>query len=126
MKDLIPTDTQSTIQNTLDWCESIKDVGIFSDQDLQNADEITRRIKAKVKELDDARKFLVTPYNEKVKEINAVFKKPINLLEGLAYKFRNAMGMYHKEQQKIADEKQRKLEEQKRKEKEELRKNNWK
>lgn len=74
------------------------------------ADELAA-IKGKAKQLDEQRKELVQPLNETVKKINALFKRPLEILENAEGMIKRAMLGYNDKQRKIQAEAERKARE---------------
>jgi len=117
---LIPIASQEMIRRKLDWCKSIESVEVKTEQEYLNACELTKLIKAGIKELDEDRHILVDPIKAEAKEIDAAYKEPIDAMKNLENRIGRAIGSYHAELQRIAAEKQRAIEDQMQKDKADL------
>ncbi len=79
-----------------------------------------RTIKGRIKSLDSERDGLVRPLNETVAKINALFKRPIGLLQQAELAMKGAMLTYQQEEERKAAEARRAAEEAARKERERI------
>jgi transcriptional regulator of heat shock response len=105
--NLIPTDSQQLIVETLSFCKSIAEITINNAQEYVNASEFTKKVQDYLKKLDNDRKKLVKPYNDTVKDVNNAYKEPLDALKNIRIKLRDATKGYDKKIEDEAKEKQR-------------------
>jgi hypothetical protein len=105
--NLIPTDSQQLITETLSFCKSIAEITINNTQEYVNASEFTKKVQVYLKNLDNDRKKLVKPYNDTVKDVNNAYKEPLDALKNIRIKLRDATKGYDKKIEDEAKEKQR-------------------
>lgn len=77
----VPGKMEKRITEALEFCESLRQVSFETQEHYDKGVEICKQVKQFIKILDEDRKALVQPLNEKVTNINAVFKDPLAKLK---------------------------------------------
>ena len=84
--------TESAASNTtLQYAQTVT---INSDQEYRTAGELLLALKERIKHLDAKRKSFVQPLNKVVRELNALFKPPLDAYKGAEATLKRAMGAY--------------------------------
>lgn len=107
---LIPKDTQEKIEKALEFFHSLKEIKFSNDQEYSNGVELCKSVKVHIKTIDDDRKILVKPFNDKVSEINGECNGVIRKLQNAESVIKKGMGSYWQEKDRKRLEDQRKLE----------------
>lgn len=89
--------------------EATKFVAIKSEAEVALATEFLGVVKARVKRVEEIRKFFVNPLNEQVKRINTLFKGVSDPLTAIETKVKSAMSSYRWEEEKKAREEEERL-----------------
>lgn len=108
--ELIPVETKEKLEQALEFFHSLKEVKFENDEQYKKGLELVKSVKKYIKEIDDDRKSLVKPFNEKVSEINGECNGVINKLKNAENVIKNGMGKYFREEEIKRIEAQRKLE----------------
>lgn len=119
-KELLPVESRQLITDALYFCKNVAEITINTAQEYENAAELTKKVQNYTQNLDNDRKKLVNPFNNTVKEINKAYKTPLDALENIRQRLRNAVSDYSTRLEQERAEKQRIADEEVRKEKERL------
>lgn len=105
-KDLIPVQSKELVQDALDFCNSITDIMITTEDEYLNNCELVKKVTERTKKIDKERKAIVGPINLEVKEVNAYFKLALDPLGNLNSNLRKSLATYKrdKEQKRIDDQ----------------------
>lgn len=87
----VPAKIEKRIMEALEFCESLRQVSFETQEHYDNGVEICKQVKQFIKILDEDRKALVQPLNEKVSGINAVFKDPLAKLKNAEQVLKDGM-----------------------------------
>jgi len=82
---------------------------VLTDDDYARSADFLKLIKNKIKAIEDTRKGLVKPFNDGVKKINTLFKKPIDDITIIKTSLEEKMLLYAKDKAAKELEKQEKL-----------------
>lgn len=110
-------EAEDRAQSALDHARS---VNIATAEQYENGAHELQAIKAKWKEIDDARKELKRPIDEAAKRIQAFFGKPLDFLAQAESIIKGKLVAYQNEQDRLRREEQRKADEAARRERERL------
>ena len=102
--------------------ENVTDLVITSPEKETESGEILAIIKTKQKELEEARKKIVSPLNEAKAQVQALFKKPMDVLNDAERVIKKALIKYDDLKEQARKEEERKLREQAEKDAEKERK----
>ena len=105
--ELNPVETQKTLDEALEFFNSLKEVKFTNDEEYENGVQLCKEVKGYIKLIEDDRKKLVKPLNDKVKGINSPCKDVTGKLENAERVLKNGMAKYfrEKEQKRIAEQK---------------------
>jgi len=103
-----------------DWADKIGKHEIKSKPAYDQATDVLKQIKGKMKELESKRTEIVKPINDSVKNINNMFKIPMDKLKAVESAIKLLVGKYIQAEEQKRIEAQRKAEEETRKERERI------
>lgn len=106
-KDLIPIQSKELVQEAREFCSSITEIVITTEDEYVNNCEVTKRVTAYSNGIEKSRKALLAPFEQKKKEINTYFKEAQNPLKNLRDKLRISLSNYTTEQERKKVEAQR-------------------
>lgn len=109
-KDLIPVQSKELVQNALDFCSSVTEIAITTEDEYLSNCELTKKVAGYSKKVEQQRKAIVGPLNAEVKRINAYFYSARDPLKNLDEKLRKSLVDYTKAQKQKRLEAQRKAE----------------
>ncbi len=129
--DLIPVGAKDMIKGAVEYCESVRELKISTDDENENAAMVLAELKKHVKDLDSTKKEITDPWKSKSKIVDGEFKVPTDAVKNVIAVISKEMGRFQTEKlrkeraeqarlQAIADEKRRKAEEAARKEQEKI------
>jgi hypothetical protein len=107
---IIPVENQERIKKALEFCESLTQIKINSQEQYDNAVAICKQIIAGLNSLENDRKALTGPLDKKMKSINAEYKIVTSKFGNAERVIRNGMETFFQEKERIRLEEQRKLE----------------
>lgn len=107
---IIPLENFNRIKSALEFCDSLTEIKINTQEQYDNAVNICKQIKASSNSLESDRKELVKPFNDKVKSINDEYRNVTLKLDNAERVLKNGMAAFYREQERIRIEEQRKLE----------------
>jgi hypothetical protein len=107
---LIPVTMQNKIKDALEFFNSLKNLSIKNATQYDNAVNLCKDVKVKIKELENDRKDLVAPYKDKASAIDKEYKAVRDKLENAEKVIKNGMEAFYQEQERKRIEEQRKLE----------------
>ena len=119
---LIPLEVLQKVNEALNFCESVKDITIKTNDQYVQANDLFRQLGGHIKAIESERVKTKDPYLQKGREIDSWFKDPQSALVALKSKLELAIRLYQKEledrrrqeQERLnreAEEKRRKAEE---------------
>lgn len=110
LSSLIKKESQDKMQAALTLLDSIKEVEIKTQDQYDNAINIQKDLKKAYKGLEDDRKAIVKPINDKVSQVNAKFKEVTMKLTKGGNTISAATNKWDQEQRRLADLEQKKRE----------------
>jgi len=85
---------QDSLQESVKFYDIIKDHEIADEQEYQEATDLLKATKGKIKLLDQERTLTVKPLNEQVREINSWYKKPLDKLKTIESSLKKMLSRY--------------------------------
>lgn len=83
-----------SLQESARFYDIIKDHKIADEKEYEEATELLKVTKGKIKLLDQERTLAVKPMNDQVREINNWFKKPLDKLKSIETSLKTMLGEY--------------------------------
>ncbi|MBA7470152.1 hypothetical protein ES707_05430 [subsurface metagenome] len=107
-KELIPIQSKELVKEALDFCQSIAEIVIMTEDEYVNNCEVTKKVTNYSKDIDKKRKELLEPLKKQKAIINDYFNGVLNPIENLREKLRNSLTDYtEKQKQKRLEVKRR-------------------
>lgn len=116
----VPMPTPAAEQRAQAALDAAQSLVIATPEQYETGAEQLKAIKAKAREIDEARKSLKRPIDEAAARIQAFFKPPLEFLSQAEGIVKSKLTAYQQEQERIRREEQRKAEDAARKERERL------
>ncbi len=113
---IIPITSREIVEQARQFCSSITDIVIETEEEYVNCCEVTKQATEYSKKIEAERKKIVKPLNDKVKEINSFFKEAQKPLQNLERQLRQSLSRYQQKKEQERLEAQRKAEEEAEKE----------
>lgn len=110
IKDLIPLESQSKLEEAMEFFNSLREIKITNNQEYGNAGDMLIQIKSTINDIEADRKNIVSPFDKKVRAINAHYKLYRDKLENAESVLKRARQAFYAEQEKKRIEEQKKLE----------------
>ena len=107
---LIPVEKQDRLEKALEFCQSLKEVKINTQEQYDNAVALCKQVKSGITSLEADRKELVKPYKDKSKKIDTEYKSVRDDLENAERVLKGGMGVFYRAQEAKRLEDQRKRE----------------
>lgn len=85
---------KESLEESLRFYDIVKDHKIVDEKEYEEATELLKVTKGKIKLLDQERTLAVKPMNDQVKEINNWFKKPLDKLKSIETVLKTMLGEY--------------------------------
>ena len=108
MTELVITEEMEKLENSaLTVYETSKEIEIQNDLQYSHEADHLKGVKGNAKEIETKRKELVKPFQEATKNLNAFFKKPLDLLKNAETNIKRAILAYDAklEEERIAEQK---------------------
>ncbi|KKL71231.1 hypothetical protein LCGC14_2096950, partial [marine sediment metagenome] len=108
MTELVITEEMEKLENSaLTVYETSKEIEIQNDLQYSHEADHLKGVKGDAKEIESKRKELVKPFQEATKNLNAFFKKPLDLLKNAETNIKRAILVYDAklEEERIAEQK---------------------
>lgn len=85
---------EESLQESVKFYDIIKDHEIVDEKEYEEATELLKATKGKIKLLDQERTLTVKPLNDQVREINAWYKKPLDKLKAIENTMKKMLAQY--------------------------------
>lgn len=85
---------EESLQESVKFYDIIKDHEIADETEYEEATELLKATKGKIKLLDQERTLTVKPLNDQVREINAWYKKPLDKLKAIETTMKKMLAQY--------------------------------